>query len=337
MTARNFEDRPAVRERVPLLLGLVGPSGTGKTFSALRLATGIQRVTAGEIFYVDTEARRALHYADKFKFRHVDFKPPFGPLDYLTVIDHCVKQRAGVIVIDSMSLEHEGQGGVLEMHEAETQRLAEAWKCSPFKTQMPAWAKPKAERRRLINGILQLGCNVIFCFRAKEKIKIVTGKDPVQLGWQAIAGEEFIYEMTAKCCLLPGANGSPSWVSELPGEQAMMKLPEQFKPMFEKREQLSEDIGQRLAEWAAGTPASSAVAAIEQSIAAAKTLDELAFAWRQVGTAKNAGVTNEQHDALSRVKDARKVALGQPKPAAGSGPNGEHLFGVDQDLDAQAK
>lgn len=91
MTARNFEDRPAVRERVPLLLGLVGPSGTGKTFSALRLATGIQRVTAGEIFYVDTEARRALHYADKFKFRHVDFKPPFGPLDYLTVIDHCVK------------------------------------------------------------------------------------------------------------------------------------------------------------------------------------------------------------------------------------------------------
>ena len=34
--------------------------------------------------------------ADLFKFRHVDFKPPFGPLDYLAVIEHCVKKSAGV-------------------------------------------------------------------------------------------------------------------------------------------------------------------------------------------------------------------------------------------------
>jgi len=40
-TARTFTDIPAVRERVPLLVGLVGPSGSGKTYSALRLASGI--------------------------------------------------------------------------------------------------------------------------------------------------------------------------------------------------------------------------------------------------------------------------------------------------------
>jgi ABC-type sulfate/molybdate transport systems ATPase subunit len=55
MPQRNFEARDAVREHVPLLIGLTGPSGGGKTFSALRLATGIQQVTGGDIYFVDTE------------------------------------------------------------------------------------------------------------------------------------------------------------------------------------------------------------------------------------------------------------------------------------------
>jgi pantothenate kinase-related protein Tda10 len=37
--ARSFQANDAKRERVPLLLGLIGPSGGGKTYSALRLAT----------------------------------------------------------------------------------------------------------------------------------------------------------------------------------------------------------------------------------------------------------------------------------------------------------
>src|SRR5678815_3652835 len=122
--ARTFEDVEAKRGEVPLLAGLVGPSGTGKTFSALRLATGIQRVSGGEIYVIDTEARRSLHYAEQFKFRHVQFDAPFGPLDYLSAITYCVGKGAGTIIVDSMSHEHEGPGGVLESHEAELTRLA---------------------------------------------------------------------------------------------------------------------------------------------------------------------------------------------------------------------
>jgi hypothetical protein len=119
---------------------------------------------------------------------------------------------------------------------------------------MLAWSKPKQERRRLINSILQMSCNFIFCFRAKEKLKIERGKDPVHLGFMPIAGEEFVYEMTLKCLLLPGANGIPTWQSEEVGERAMMiKLPEQFRRRSRKP-QLTEDIGQELATWAAGAP-----------------------------------------------------------------------------------
>lgn len=244
---RVFEDVVATRTSVPLMVGLVGPSGGGKTFSALRLATGFQRVDGGDIYFVDTEARRALHYADRFKFRHVVFGAPFGPLDYLEAIQYCVSKGAKTIIVDSMSHEHEGPGGVLEMHEAEVQRLG-----GQDRHNFPAWAKPKAERRRMINSLLQQPCNFIFCFRAKEKTKPKGGKLE-DLGFMPIAGEEFVYEMTLNALLLPNAGGVPTWTSEFTGEKQMIKLPEQFrKQLIDSRQPLSEDVGEMLARWAAG-------------------------------------------------------------------------------------
>lgn len=254
---RTFEDKPATRERTPLLIGLVSPSGAGKTFSALRLATGIQRVAGGEIGVIDTEARRALHYADKFKFRHLPFGAPFSPADYLEAIEHFVGKGITNIIVDSASHEHEGTGGVLEMHQAELDRMAgaNADRKTRDRYNMLAWAKPKAERRRLINRILQMPANFIFCFRAKEKIKPVKGEQPLDLGFQAISGDEWIYEMQLKCLLLPGSDGVPTWQSDKPGEALTIKLPLQFRPFFSGKQQLSEDIGEKLARWAAGDDA----------------------------------------------------------------------------------
>lgn len=257
--SRTFEDKPATREATPLLLGIVGPSGTGKTFSALRLATGIQRVMPGEIFLIDTEARRSLHYAEMFKFRHVAFGAPFSPLDYLAAIQHCVAKGAKTIIVDSMSHEHEGPGGVLEMHAAETKRLAAKWRCSEQTAQMSAWGPPKADRRRMINTVLQIPVNFIFCFRAKEKMKIVKGEDPVNKGFEALAGQEFIYELLLKFLLLPGAKGTPTWQSEMLAERQLIKIPGMFEDLFSRPDQLSEDIGAELAKWAAGTNGAAAV------------------------------------------------------------------------------
>jgi len=255
--SRTFEDTKATRQRVPVLVGLTGSSGSGKTYSALRLATGLQRVTGGDIGYIDTEARRSLHYADRFNFRFLEFRSPFGPLDYLAAIRHFADKGVRTIVVDSASHEHEGQGGVLEMHEQETDRLAKAWNQSREKVQLTAWAAPKAQRRQLINAILQMDINAIFCFRAKEKLKIIPGKNPVQLGWMPIAGEEWIYEMTVNCLLYPSGGGVPVWNTAEPGELQMLKLPVQFETIFADRKPLSEDIGEAMAKWAAGDSAST--------------------------------------------------------------------------------
>jgi hypothetical protein len=253
---RKFEDKPAVRERVPLLVGLVGASGSGKTYSALRLATGIQRVVGGDIGVIDTEARRALHYADTFKFRHLEFGAPFGPLDYLAAIEH-MAGKVKTLIIDSMSHEHEGPGGVLEMHEQELDRIAGTDWAKREKNNFTAWVKPKQQRRQLINRLLQLDLNIVFCFRAKEKLKIKQGEKPKALGWMPIAGEEFVYEMTANCLLYPGSGGVPTWHPEEFGERQMIKLPAQFKSVFTREQPLSEDIGEALAKWAEGGPGDS--------------------------------------------------------------------------------
>lgn len=266
---RTFEDKQATRAQVPLLIGLVGPSGSGKTFSALRLATGIQRVSGGEIFFLDSEARRALYYADQFKFRHVDFQAPFGPLDYLAAIEHCAKKGARTIIVDSFSHEHAGVGGVLEMHEAEAQRLAKQWSTTLDKVKMSAWQKPKAERSRLLNAMLQMPVNFILCFRAKEKMDLTAAK-PALMGWMPVAGEEFVYEMSLNCLLYPSSGGVPSWQPEEKGERAIIKLPGQFRSIFAAKEPLSEDIGEKLALWASGgvaskPPASAASTTVMQA------------------------------------------------------------------------
>ncbi len=256
---RDFVATPAKREKVPLLVGLMGPSGGGKTFTALRLATGIQSVTGGDIYFIDTESRRALHYADKFKFKHVPFDAPFGSLDYLAALQWCVKQGAGVVIVDSMSHEHEGPGGMIDLQDQILTRMAGDNYGKRQAMQMLAWAEPKAKRRALINGILQLNSNFIFCFRAKNTSKPVknpeTGKNEVvPQGFMPIAGDEFVFEQTLNALLLPGAGGVPTWQSDQVGERTRIKLPEQFSGLRQRSAPLDEKVGERLAMWAAGEP-----------------------------------------------------------------------------------
>ena len=244
---RTFEDKPAVREAVPLILGLVGPSSSGKTFSALRLGTGIQSVVGGDIGVIDTESKRALHYADKFKFRHLPFGAPFSPADYLAAFEHFVRKGVKTIIVDSMSHEWEGPGGVLEMHDEEFKRMG-----SRNAVKMLAWGKPKAEHRRMVNSFLQLPAHFIFCFRAKEKLKIEKGKDPVPLGWMPIGSGELIYEMAAKCLLPPGAQGVPDWNPKEVGSREWVKRPGWAESILPEGKPLDEATGAALATWAAG-------------------------------------------------------------------------------------
>ncbi len=271
---RTFEDHPAKRERVPMLVGLTGPSGVGKTKSSLRLAEGMARVTGGEVFFIDTEARRGLHYADEHKFRHVEMTEPYGALDYLAALTHCTKDKNSIVVVDSMSHEHSGPGGMLDQHDRYLDDKCGDDEKKRMRMTMSGWIKPKRERDILIGAILRLGVNAIFCFRAKEKVKIRPGANPIQLGWQPIAGPEFVFEMLVSILMYPGAEGVPNWNPDEGAEKVMTKIPEHLRGVFPPGEKLSEDTGEALAKWAAGDKAEApypeslqiAVSEIRQSL-----------------------------------------------------------------------
>lgn len=334
----RFQLRPAQRSALPLFLGLCGPSGSGKTYSALRLATGVQKVVGGKIAVVDTEAARALHYADTFSFEHVPFVPPFSPDDYWEAISTCVEAGAKTIVIDSMSHEHEGPGGVLEWHEAEVRRLAAQWRTSEANVQFPAWAEPKAARRRLLNNILQVQVNLIMCFRAKRKVAMPTAeqkaqgqRQPIDLGWMPVAGAEYAYELTALAVLTPGSKGVPDWDVKDPGTEMVVKRPAQFEQILGGGQQLTERMGEAMARWAQGTPVAEPTLGAQaqqllELIGQAQTETLLGPIVESLNQAREAKTLNKaEQAALRKALDAARARL---KMAVTAGDHVQDLAGA---------
>jgi len=242
--------KPATRENVGLLIGLVGASGSGKTFTAMRLATGISQ---GKPFAViDTENRRALHYADTFKFDHAELHAPFRPEAYIDSIRAADAAGYPVIVVDSMSHSWAGDGGVLDWQEEELTRMAgDDWKKREA-CKMAAWIKPKLSHKKMVQALLQVRAHVIMCFRAEQKIEMVRvdGKTVIQAkhsltgldGWIPVCDKTLPFELTTSILFTP----------DKPGIPVPIKLQEQHKALFPLDKVVDESSGERIAEWAKG-------------------------------------------------------------------------------------
>lgn len=252
---RTFSASKATRKERKVYFGVFGAGGSGKTFSALRIAKGVQEIVGGKVVVIDTENGRASDYADLFDFEVIDMQPPFGSLDYLDAFNAALGMGASIVVIDSMSHEHEGEGGMLDFHEAECDRMAgDEWRKREA-IKMLAWQKPKRARNALRSAIARSPVHLVLCFRAKETAKPVTkdGKtEVVAMGYTPIAGPEFLFEMTASALLYPASNGFPTWKSDARGERIMLKMPEFFRGKLDDGKQLSEEHGRMLARWARG-------------------------------------------------------------------------------------
>lgn len=238
--------RPAKRENVPLLVGIAGGTGSGKTFSAFRLARGL---AGGDPFAViDTESGRALHYADMFEFAYAALDAPFRPERYLEAIKAAEKAGHKVIVVDSMSHEWEGVGGMLEWQEEEFQRMG-----GRDAVKMTSWIKPKMAHRKFVSQLLQIKAHIILCFRAAEKVDMIRDEDgkmkvvPKQTltglnGWVPICEKTLPFELTISLLMTADAPGLPKPI----------KLQEQHRPLLPLDQPVGEETGKALGAWAAG-------------------------------------------------------------------------------------
>lgn len=175
----------ATRLQVKLKLGVSGVSGSGKTYSALMLASGM--TSWDKICIIDTENKSAELYAHLGDYSAITLEAPFTPEKYIEAIHEAENAGMEVIVIDSMTHEWDGKGGILEMHDS-----------------MPGnsytnWAKFTPRHNAFIEAILQSKCHVICTLRSKQDYVLVekNGKQvPEKVGLRAITREGIEYELT---------------------------------------------------------------------------------------------------------------------------------------------
>jgi hypothetical protein len=112
-----MELRNAERRQAKIKMGLQAPSGAGKTYSALLLAYGLINDWS-HIAIVDTENHSADLYAHLGNYQVLALEQPFSPERYIQAIEVCEKAGMEAIIIDSISHEWEGVGGILDIHGA---------------------------------------------------------------------------------------------------------------------------------------------------------------------------------------------------------------------------
>jgi hypothetical protein len=232
--------QPAVRQGVKALINLYGPSGCGKTYSAIQLMRGLVG-PEGRIAFIDTEAGRGSHYADLTPYDRADLAPPFTPDRYREAIEAAEEAGYDGLIIDSISHEWEGEGGVLEW--------AESIELRTKKSGLHCWNKPKGAHKKLINRLLRSRLHIIFCARAREKPKTVLddrGKQQiVSDGFQPIVEKNFPYEMLISVGMSDVAPGVPDL-------NLQKKIPGELAPAFPAGKHIDIETGKVLREWLDG-------------------------------------------------------------------------------------
>lgn len=174
----------AQKRAVRLRAAIDGPTGAGKTISALRIARGLVG-DAGTIAVIDTEhGTSEKFYADRAGANGFDMArlTDYQPMDYVRMIDAAAGYD--VLIIDSLS--HAWSEGVLAMVDAKGGRF-------------DAWKHVTPHHNRLVSALLSYPGHLIVTMRSRMAYEVdkdeKTGKTSVQkLGLKPVQREGLEYE-----------------------------------------------------------------------------------------------------------------------------------------------
>lgn len=191
----------AIRYKSKLRLAIVGPSGCGKTHSALLIASGLSG--GNQIAMIDTERGKGLMEAGKDgipSYLYDEITPPYTPQKYIEkIIEGAAAVGSdGVLIIDSISHEWHGDGGILDMHgkAVDEQQNENSW---------AAWRNVTPKQNEFIDTLLSVNCHVIVTMRSKTAWEVHTNsqgkKVPVKIGLAPVQKKDVEYEFTAAISL----------------------------------------------------------------------------------------------------------------------------------------
>jgi len=174
----------ATKEQSKLRLAIYGPAGSGKTFTALRIAKGIVG-PEGRIAVIDTERGTASKYADRFDF-DVDNVQTATIASLVAELKEVVAGGYDCLIIDSLS--HYWHDLL-----AEVERIAKAkYRGNTWS----AWSEGTPKQRLLIDALMALPCHLIWTMRSKTEwtTEGENKNKPVRVGLSPEQGKGIEYE-----------------------------------------------------------------------------------------------------------------------------------------------
>jgi hypothetical protein len=170
-------------------MAVQGPSGSGKTWGALALAKNLW--PEAKICAIDTENESASLYADKFTFDTIPLGPPFTTARYVECIDASVKAGYDVLIIDTITAQWDGSGGILQRKNEMDMRGGNSF---------TNWSSFTPEHEAFKQIMLQAPIHVIATMRSKQDYILQAndkGKQmPKKVGMAPIQRDQIDYEFT---------------------------------------------------------------------------------------------------------------------------------------------
>lgn len=178
--------KKATKAQAKLRAAIFGPSGAGKTYTSLRVATGLAG-DAGRIGVIDTERGSASKYSDRFEFDALELEDQTIQ-GYVDAIRLAAESGYAVLVIDSLS---HGWQTLLE----EVEKLAKAkYRGNTWS----AWSEGTPLQRKLVQAILTFPGHVLATMRSKTEWTTVDDgrgkKSPQRVGLAPEQGKGVEYE-----------------------------------------------------------------------------------------------------------------------------------------------
>lgn len=323
----EFKIERAVRQQALLRLAISAVSGAGKTKGSLRVARGIVEymiehglltgTIEGKIGVIDTERNSASLYANLYPFDRISLTAPYTVKRYLGAAQAMANAGKTVVIIDQISHQWAGQGGMLEFVD-----LLRARGSGGNKNEFAAWQEATPEQNEFLEGLLALPCHLICTLRAKTAyvMEEKTRRDgtkytaPKRIGLKPIQREGVEYEFTT--------------VIDLELETKTATVSKDRTELFVDRETLksksfilTEAVGKQLAEWLYEGQASevpivappleraqaTAASGIRQMEAAANVPD-LGRIWEQLQKDLRGFVHSVERDTLKGIIDEATTA-----------------------------
>lgn len=151
--------QPATRAATKARIALSGPSGAGKTYTALALAHGLGK----RIAVIDTERGSASKYVGEHGWQFDTVAPgSFSPDSLAQLLAAAAGEGYEVVVIDSLSHYWMGVDGMLE----------QADKLKHGSNSFSGWKEARPAERRMIDGLIAYPGHVIVTMRTKTEYVI---------------------------------------------------------------------------------------------------------------------------------------------------------------------